>query len=76
MALRDDNSAAVSLKNHLYRQSEDYQKPIHSSIKTDNEEDTNSQKHTIKVAKLNPKLGGHFGQVRRLLHPGGRVTNE
>ena len=29
----------------------------------------------IKVAKLNQKLGGHFGQVRRLLHPGGRVTN-
>ena len=57
----------------------DNQKTISSrfrrSIKTDKDDDATSQKHVVKVSKLIHKLGGHFGQVRRLLHFCGRVTN-
>ena len=75
MALRDDYKAAVSLKNHFYRQAEYTSSRFHRSMKIEKDEDANSQKHVVKVPKLIHKLGGHFGQVRRLLHPGGRVTN-
>ena len=45
----------------------------HRSIKTDKEEDANSQKHIVKVHEMIQKLSGNFGRVHRLLHPGGRV---
>ena len=62
MTSRADYKAAVALKNHLSRQSEDYQEPLpHHSIKTEDEKDAQFHKHIVKDLDLVRKLGGHFG---------------
>ena len=75
MGSRADYHEAVALKNHLYRNSEDYQKPIHLSTRTDDEKVIIFQKLVVKGYELIRKLGGHFGQVHHILHNGGRVIN-
>ena len=66
MALRDDHKAAVALKNHLYRQSEDYQKPIPPQYQ-DRRREGNQFTETYRQ-------GHEFIQTMGvLLSPGGRV---
>ena len=75
MLLRDDYKAAVSLKHHLYRLSEDYQKPIPPQYRDRQRRGCKFSETYRQGPNIDPKTGGHFGQVRRVLHPGGRVPN-
>ena len=74
IARRKDYKAAVSLKNHLYRQSEDYQKPIPPLCQDRRRRGCQFSETHRPGPKLIHRLHGHSCQVRRLLHSGGRVT--
>ena len=57
MASRVDYKAAVALKNHLYRQSEDHQKPIPPQYQDRRREGCKFSENYRQGSRIDPKTG-------------------